>query len=176
MMADAHARMTGRPGVAFVTRGPGATNGSIGIHIAQQDSVPLVLFVGLPGSDVTDREAFQEFDLNAVFRSLGKWSEIIPSTDRIPEFVSRAFHRAMSGRPGPVVLGLPEDVLVGPLRRWRPAAVQWSSNRHRGRATWHSSPTCSTPPSVRSSSLAARVGRPTARRDCSARHGGSTCR
>lgn len=113
MMADAHARMTGRPGVAFVTRGPGATNGSIGIHIAQQDSVPLVLFVGLPGSDVTDREAFQEFDLNAVFRSLGKWSEIIPSTDRIPEFVSRAFHRAMSGRPGPVVLGLPEDVLSG---------------------------------------------------------------
>ena len=118
-------RMTGRPGVAFVTRGPGATNGSIGVHIAQQDSVPLILFVGLPGSDVTDREAFQEFDLTAVFGSLAKSAEVIPATARIPEYLSRAFHRAMSGRPGPVVLGLPEDVLsaLAEVPPGRPATV-----------------------------------------------------
>jgi acetolactate synthase-1/2/3 large subunit len=112
IMADAHGRLTGRPGVCFVTRGPGATNASIGVHIARQDSSPMVLFVGLPGRDVEDREAFQEFDLNAVFRALAKGSEIISDVRRIPEYVSRAFHKAMSGRPGPVVLGLPEDMLT----------------------------------------------------------------
>jgi acetolactate synthase I/II/III large subunit len=112
MMADGHARMTGKPGVAFVTRGPGATNASIGIHIAQQDSIPLVLFVGLPGRDMEDREAFQEFDLKAVFGSLAKWAEVVNDPKRLPEYVSRAFHIAASGRPGPVVLGLPEDMLA----------------------------------------------------------------
>ena len=111
MMADAHARMTGRPGVCFVTRGPGATNASIGVHIAQQDSIPMVLFAGLPGRDVEDREAFQEFDLRAVFGSLAKAAEVVSDAARLPEYVSRAFHLAASGRPGPVVLGLPEDVL-----------------------------------------------------------------
>ena len=111
MMADGHARVTGRPGVAFVTRGPGAANASIGIHIAQQDSTPLVMFVGLPGRDFEDREAFQEFDLRAVFGSLAKWAEVVADPARLPEYVSRAFHIAQSGRPGPVVIGLPEDVL-----------------------------------------------------------------
>ena len=126
MMADAHARMTGRVGVAFVTRGPGAANASIGIHIAQQDSIPLVLFVGLPGRDVEDREAFQEFDLRAVFGSLAKWAEVVSDPARLPEYVSRAFHIAASARPGPVVLGLPEDMLatsldVAVVRASRPA-------------------------------------------------------
>ena len=128
MMADAHARVTGRPGVCFVTRGPGATNASIGVHIAQQDSTPMVMFVGLPGRDVEDREAFQEFDLRAVFGSLAKWAEVVADPSRLPEYVSRAFHIAQSGRPGPVVLGLPEDVLsemcdaaVTTVRASRPA-------------------------------------------------------
>ncbi len=112
MMADGHARMTGKPGVAFVTRGPGAANAAIGIHIAQQDSIPLVMFVGLPGRDMVDREAFQEFDLRAVFGSLAKWAEVVNDAARLPEYVSRAFHIAASGRPGPVVLGLPEDMLA----------------------------------------------------------------
>jgi len=126
MMADGHARVSGATGVAFVTRGPGATNASIGIHIAQQDSTPLVLFVGLPGRDVEDREAFQEFDLRAVFGSLAKWAEVVADPARLPEYVSRAFHMAQSGRPGPVVLGLPEDVLTAGcdapvVRQSRPA-------------------------------------------------------
>jgi acetolactate synthase I/II/III large subunit len=112
MMADASARLSGKPGVAFVTRGPGATNAAIGIHIAQQDSIPMVMFVGLPGRDMEDREAFQEFDLRAVFGSLAKWAEVVNDPARLPEYVSRAFHIAASGRPGPVVLGLPEDMLA----------------------------------------------------------------
>ena len=128
MMADAHARVTGRTGVCFVTRGPGAANASIGIHIAQQDSTPMVMFVGLPGRDVEDRETFQEFDLRAVFGSLAKWAEVVADPARLPEYVSRAFHIAQSGRPGPVVIGLPEDVLaemcpasVATVRASRPA-------------------------------------------------------
>jgi acetolactate synthase-1/2/3 large subunit len=115
MMADADARLTGKPGVCFVTRGPGATNASIGVHIAQQDSNPMVMFVGLPDREMVDREAFQEFDLNAVFRALGKGSEVVADARRIPEYVSRAFHKAVSGRPGPVIVGLPEDVLSSRL-------------------------------------------------------------
>ena len=112
MMAEAAGKLTGRPGVCFVTRGPGSTNGSIGVHIAQQDSTPLVMFVGLPGRDFEDREAFQEFDFKSFFRAIAKSAEIIPDAARIPEYVSRAFSRALSGRPGPVVLGLPEDMLA----------------------------------------------------------------
>ena len=111
MMAEAHGKITGRPGVAFVTRGPGATNASAGVHVAMQDSTPMVLFVGQVASDQRDREAFQEVDLRAMFAPLAKWAAEIDRTDRIPEYVARAFRVAASGRPGPVVLALPEDVL-----------------------------------------------------------------
>nr|WP_306268119.1 thiamine pyrophosphate-binding protein [Pararhizobium sp. IMCC3301] len=111
MMADATARLTGRPGIAFVTRGPGATNASAGVHIAFQDSVPMILFIGQVASDQKDREAFQEVDYRQMFGPLAKWVAEIESTDRIPEYVSHAFHVASSGRPGPVVLALPEDML-----------------------------------------------------------------
>ena len=111
MMAEAYGKMTGRPGVAFVTRGPGATNASIGVHIARQDSSPMILFVGQARRGVLNREAFQEVDFPAMFAPLAKWSAEISDTSRIPEFVSRAVHTAMAGRPGPVVLSLPEDML-----------------------------------------------------------------
>ncbi|MGQ0527267.1 MAG: thiamine pyrophosphate-dependent enzyme [Alphaproteobacteria bacterium] len=110
-MADAHAALTGQPGIAFVTRGPGACNASIGIHTAKQSSTPLILFVGLISTNDRDKEAFQEFDLPQMFGSLAKWATVIERVERIPEYVARAYHVAMSGRPGPVVLGLPEDIL-----------------------------------------------------------------
>ncbi len=111
MMAEAWGKMTGAPGVCFVTRGPGAANAMSGVHIAQQDSTPMVLFVGLPGERHEDREAFQEIETKQLFSSFVKWAAVIRATERIPEYVSRAFHVAVSGRPGPVVLGLPEDML-----------------------------------------------------------------
>ena len=111
MMAEATAKLTGLPGVAFVTRGPGATNASAGIHIARQDSTPMILFVGQIERGHRDREAFQEVDYRAFFSPLAKWAAEIDQTERIPEYVSRAFHVATSGRPGPVVLALPEDML-----------------------------------------------------------------
>ena len=114
MMAEATGKLTGRPGVAFVTRGPGATNASAGVHVAFQDSTPMVLFVGQVASDQRDREAFQEVDYRAMFGPLSKWVAEIDRADRIPEYVSHAFHVAQAGRPGPVVLALPEDVLSGP--------------------------------------------------------------
>ena len=110
-MAEAHAKLTGQPGVAFVTRGPGATNGSSGIHVAKQDSTPLILFVGQIDTRHRDREAFQEVDYRAVFGPLAKWAAEVDQTDRLPEYISRAFHVAQSGRPGPVVLALPENML-----------------------------------------------------------------
>ncbi|KFI31500.1 thiamine pyrophosphate-binding protein [Haematobacter massiliensis] len=112
MMAEAHAKLTGEPGVCFVTRGPGATNASAGVHVARQDSTPLILFVGQIARSDRDREAFQEIDYRAVFGPLAKWASEIDQTARIPEYVSRAFRLAVSGRPGPVVLALPEDVLA----------------------------------------------------------------
>jgi acetolactate synthase-1/2/3 large subunit len=119
-MADAQARVTGRPGVCFVTRGPGATNASIGVHTAFQDSTPLVLFVGDVGSDCRDREAFQEVDYNSFFgpntKGMAKRVERIDDPKRIPEYVSRAFATAMNGRPGPVVVVLPEDMLTRPVQ------------------------------------------------------------
>ena len=133
-MADAQGRLTGRPGVCFVTRGPGATNASIGVHTAFQDSAPMVLFVGDVGSDFRDREAFQEVDYNSFFgpstRGMAKRVERIDDPARIPEYVARAFATAMNGRPGPVVLVLPEDMLVHevdsrPLARVEPAQA-WS--------------------------------------------------
>lgn len=112
MMADAVGRLTGRPGIAMVTRGPGATNASPGIHIAEHDSTPLVLFVGQIERGVKGRGAWQELDYKAVFGSMAKWAVEIDDVSRIPEILSRAFHVAMQGRPGPVVIALPEDMLL----------------------------------------------------------------
>ncbi|MBI1220628.1 MAG: thiamine pyrophosphate-binding protein [Rhodobacteraceae bacterium] len=111
MMAEAYGKMTGQPGVLFVTRGPGVTNASAGIHVAKQDSTPMVVFVGQIARGHRDREAFQEVDYRAVFGTLAKWVAEVDQTERLPEYISRAFHVARSGRPGPVVLALPEDML-----------------------------------------------------------------
>ncbi|WP_439507851.1 thiamine pyrophosphate-binding protein [Yoonia sp.] len=111
MMAEAYGKMTGQPGVCFVTRGPGATNASAGIHIAMQDSTPMVLFVGQIDNRHTDRETFQEVDYKAMFGPIAKWVAQVNHTDRLPEYIGRAFRVAMSGRPGPVVLALPENML-----------------------------------------------------------------
>ena len=111
MMACADGAMTQRPGIAFVTRGPGATNASIGVHVAQQDSQPMILFVGDVDSSMRGREGFQEIDFPAFFGPIAKWAARIDSADRIPEFIARAYAMAVSGRPGPVVLALPEDML-----------------------------------------------------------------
>jgi len=110
-MACADGAMTGRPGIAFVTRGPGATNASIGVHVAHQDSQPMIMFVGDVARDMHEREGFQEVDFPAFFGPICKWAARIDNADRIPEFVSRAYATAISGRPGPVVLALPEDML-----------------------------------------------------------------
>src|SRR5271169_1049356 len=115
MMAEAVGKTTGRPGICFVTRGPGATNASAGIHIARQDSSPMIVFVGQVGRSMRDREAFQELDYRAVFGTMAKWATEIDDPARIPELVSRAFHTACNGRPGPVVIALPEDMLVEPV-------------------------------------------------------------
>jgi len=112
MMAEAVGKLTGRPGICFVTRGPGATNASPGIHIARQDSTPMILFVGQVARGTRDREAFQELDYRAVFGSMAKWATEIDEVERIPEIVSRAFYTATNGRPGPVVIALPEDMLT----------------------------------------------------------------
>src|SRR5215468_6765690 len=112
MMAEAVGKLTGRPGICFVTRGPGATNAAAGIHIARQDSTPLILFVGQVARDMREREAFQELDYRAVYGSIAKWVTEIDDPARIPELISRAFYTATSGRPGPVVVALPEDMLV----------------------------------------------------------------
>ena len=111
MMADAFARLTGEVGVVFVTRGPGATNAAPGIHIAEHDSVPLILFIGQVGRSMRGRGAFQEMDFGAVFGSFSKWVAEIDNAARLPEMLSRAFHVTKQGRPGPVVLALPEDML-----------------------------------------------------------------
>ena len=112
MMAEAHGKLTGRPGICFVTRGPGATNASPGLHIAKQDSTPMILFVGQIERGMREREAFQELDYRAAFGAIVKWATEVDDPARFPEIVSRAFHVATSGRPGPVVIALPEDVLT----------------------------------------------------------------
>ena len=112
IMAEAVGKVTGRPGICFTTRGPGATNASAGIHIARQDSSPLIMFVGQVGREMREREAFQELDFRAVFGSMTKWTTEIDDAARIPEIVSRAFYTATNGRPGPVVIALPEDMLT----------------------------------------------------------------
>ncbi len=112
MMADTYGRLTGRPGICFVTRGPGATNASAGIHIAMQDSIPMILFIGQIARKARGREAFQEIDYRAFYGGVAKWVTEIDDPARIPELVTRAFAIATSGRPGPVVVALPEDVLT----------------------------------------------------------------
>ncbi len=118
-MAEASAKLTGRPGICFVTRGPGATNASIGLHTAFQDSTPMILFIGQVASDQRDREAFQEVDYRQMFGpgtlGMAKWVGECHDAERLPEYVARAFHTAMQGRPGPVVLVLPEDMLTQPI-------------------------------------------------------------
>ncbi|WP_281684551.1 thiamine pyrophosphate-binding protein, partial [Thalassobaculum salexigens] len=111
MMAEAYGKLTGKPGICMVTRGPGATNASAGVHIAMQDSTPMILLVGQVGREMFDREAFQELDYRRMFGQMAKWVAQIDDPARIPEYVSRAFHVATSGRPGPVVLALPETMI-----------------------------------------------------------------
>ncbi|GAB4353351.1 MAG: thiamine pyrophosphate-binding protein [Kiloniellaceae bacterium] len=115
MMADAYGKLTGRPGICFVTRGPGATSASAGVHVAFQDSTPMILFIGQVGRGMSEREAFQEIDYRRMYGEMAKWVAQIDDARRIPEMVSRAFHTATSGRPGPVVLALPEDMLSTPV-------------------------------------------------------------
>ncbi|MBK1698453.1 thiamine pyrophosphate-binding protein [Rhodovibrio salinarum] len=141
MMADAHAKLTGKPGVCFVTRGPGATNAASGVHVAFQDSTPMVLLIGQVGRPMRDREAFQEIDFRRMYGELAKWVAQVDDPARLPEYLSRAFHTAQQGRPGPVVLALPEDVLservetpdAGPVRPavGRPGAAEMAELRDR---------------------------------------------
>lgn len=112
-MADAYGKLTGRPGICFVTRGPGATHAANGVHTAMQDSTPMILFIGQVESAFKGREAFQEVDYRQMFGGLAKWATEVDDIRRIPEIVARAFAVAQSGRPGPVVIGLPEEVLFG---------------------------------------------------------------
>jgi len=131
-MADAYGKMTGKPGICFVTRGPGATNASIGVHTAYQDSTPMILFIGQVGNDFVDREAFQEIDYRRMYGQMAKWVTQIDRADRIPEYLARAFQVATSGRPGPVVLALPEDMLidqavVADTRRYQPVQASPSA-------------------------------------------------
>lgn len=126
-MAEAHGKLAGKPGICFVTRGPGATNASIAVHTARQDSTPMILFIGQVDSSMRDREAFQEISVGAMFGSLAKWAAQIDQPARIPEYVARAFATATSGRPGPVVLGLPEDVLASRAAAQSVAAIAAAS-------------------------------------------------
>lgn len=136
-MAEAYGKLTGEPGICFVTRGPGATNASVGVHTAFQDSSPMILFIGQVARDQQYREAFQEIDFRQMFGPLAKWVVQIDDTSRIPELISQAFHRAVNGRPGPVVVALPEDMLTemaevsdaGPFKRvlMTPAAEQMAA-------------------------------------------------
>ena len=132
MMAEAYGKLTGRPGICFVTRGPGATNASHGVHIAAQDSTPLILFVGQVARDMREREAFQEVDYRQFFGAMAKWVVEIDDAARLPELIARAFRVAMQGRPGPVVVALPEDMLVdevavGDAPRVEPVAIWLAS-------------------------------------------------
>jgi acetolactate synthase-1/2/3 large subunit len=111
-MAEANGKLSGRPGIAMVTRGPGAANAFVGVHTAYQDAVPMILFVGLIPLPHRHREAFQEFDIAGWFGTTAKQVLVLDAADRAPEIVAAAYHAAMSGRPGPVIVGLPEDVLV----------------------------------------------------------------
>ncbi len=123
MMADCEGRLTGKPGICFVTRGPGATNASAGVHIARQDSNPMILFIGQIAGHAKEREAFQEVDYKRFYGDIAKWVVEIDDAARIPELVTRAFAVATSGRPGPVVISLPEDMLTSEAEAPRACAV-----------------------------------------------------
>jgi len=133
-MAEAYGKLTGKPGICFVTRGPGATNASIGVHTAFQDSTPMILFIGQVGNDFVEREAFQEIDYRRMYGQMAKWVAQIDRADRVHEYVARAFQIATSGRPGPVVLALPEDMLsqkvagsaIPAMRRYQPVQASAS--------------------------------------------------
>lgn len=140
-MAAAYGKLTGQPGICMVTRGPGATNASIGIHTAMQDSCPMIIFVGQAGTDMKHREAFQEIDYRAVFGTVAKWVAEIDDADRIPEFFARAWKTATVGRPGPVVVALPENMLrsmtdaaplTGPASYPEPCPAAGALDRLRG--------------------------------------------
>jgi acetolactate synthase-1/2/3 large subunit len=139
-MAEAYGKCTGKPGICLVTRGPGATNASIGVHTAYQDSSPMILFVGQVARGMVEREAFQEVDFRRMFGQMTKWVAQIDDAQRIPEYLSHAFHVAVSGRPGPVVLALPEDMLVsevdvgdgGPYRTVKPSPSADALDQLRG--------------------------------------------
>jgi acetolactate synthase-1/2/3 large subunit len=124
IMAEASGKLSGRPGIAAVTRGPGATNASAGVHIAEHDATPMILLVGQIDRKMRGRGAFQELDTGRFFSGIAKWSAEIDDPARVPEMLSRAFHLAMSGRPGPVVLGLPEDLLAEPMAQCRYRRVE----------------------------------------------------
>ena len=126
MAAEAHGKLTGEPGICMVTRGPGATNASAGVHVAFQDSTPMILFIGQVGRSMVEREAFQEIDYRRMFGQMAKWVAQIDDAARIPEFISHAFHTATNGRPGPVVLALPEDMLCDVVEN---AVIAQSYNR-----------------------------------------------
>lgn len=133
-MAEAYGKLTGKPGICFVTRGPGATNASVGVHTAFQDSTPMILFIGQVARDQVEREAFQEIDYRRMYGQMAKWVVEVDDAARLPELLSQAFHRATNGRPGPVVVALPEDMLTdvvtvadaGPAQSIEPAASQAS--------------------------------------------------
>lgn len=132
-MAEAHGKLTGKPGICMVTRGPGACHAAIGVHIAQQDSTPMILLVGQIARDTTDREAFQEVDYRAMFGPIAKWATQIDDARRVPEYMARAFRVATSGRPGPVVIALPEDMLtdvvdVADARPYSPTHAELSTD------------------------------------------------
>src|SRR5215472_17426206 len=111
-MAETYGKLTGRPGICLVTRGPGACQAAVGVHTAMQDSTPMILLVGQIARETTDRESFQEIDYRQMFGTVAKWAAQIDQAERVPEYMARAFHVATSGRPGPVVLALPEDMLT----------------------------------------------------------------
>jgi len=126
-MAESYGKLTGKPGICFVTRGPGATNASIGVHTAYQDSTPMILFIGQASTAVLGREAFQEIDFKQFFSPISKWAEQVYDAKRLPEIISRAFNTAISGRPGPVVISLPEDILTSLVETKDTAPYQFIS-------------------------------------------------
>ena len=128
MMAEADGKLTGRPGIAFVTRGPGATNAASGIHIAQQDSTPMILFVGQIGKEMYGRDAFQEVDYQQFYGGMAKLVIEVQQAERLPEIVSRAYHTAMSGRPGPVIIALPENMLTENTNKNAPSFINHISS------------------------------------------------
>lgn len=145
-MAAAWGKLTGEPGLCFVTRGPGVTNASIGIHTAMQDSVPMLIFVGQVGTDMKGREAFQEIDYRAVFGTMAKWATEIDDIDRIPEILARAWTTATTGRPGPVVIALPEDMLTSATDAAPFPAPQRSAKPHLPPPFWTTCRPCSAQP------------------------------